>query len=67
MSHSDGVAQLYPQAQGYPFVAYYVSQGYSGGILTYLHTGCRHHKEEKYLLLLPVTQLQLLGRPTHTT
>jgi hypothetical protein len=33
------VAQLYPRAQGSLFVASYDSQGYSGGILTRLHTG----------------------------
>jgi hypothetical protein len=33
------VAQLYPQAPGSVFVAYYDSQGYSGGIRTRLHMG----------------------------
>jgi hypothetical protein len=32
------VAQLYPQALGSLFVAYYDSQGYGGGIPTCLHT-----------------------------
>jgi hypothetical protein len=36
MYPSDGVAQLYPQAQGSLFVAL-DSQGYGGGILTRLH------------------------------
>jgi hypothetical protein len=39
MSPSDRVAQLYPQAPGYLFVAFYDSQGYGGGILIRLHTG----------------------------
>jgi hypothetical protein len=30
--------QLYPEAWGYLFVAFYDSQGYGGGILTRLHT-----------------------------
>jgi hypothetical protein len=34
ISPSDGVAQLYPQALGSLFVAFYDSQGYGGGILT---------------------------------
>jgi hypothetical protein len=38
MSPSDRVAQLYPQALGSLSVAFYDSQGYSGGILTRLHT-----------------------------
>jgi hypothetical protein len=33
------MAQLYPQAPGSIFVAFYDSQGYGGGILTCLHTG----------------------------
>jgi hypothetical protein len=33
------VAQLYPQAPGSVFVAYYGSQGYGGGILARLHAG----------------------------
>jgi hypothetical protein len=32
------VAQLYPQALGSLFVAFYDSQGYGGGILTRRHT-----------------------------
>jgi hypothetical protein len=36
MSSSDRVAQLYPQALGSLFVAFYDSQGYGGGILTRL-------------------------------
>jgi hypothetical protein len=39
MPPSDRVAQLYPQAPGSLPVAFYDSQGYSGGILTRLHTG----------------------------
>jgi hypothetical protein len=37
ISPSDRVAQLYPQALGSLFIAFYVSQGYGGSILTYLH------------------------------
>jgi hypothetical protein len=39
MSPSDRVAQVYPQAPGSLFVAFYDPRGYSGGILTCLHTG----------------------------
>jgi hypothetical protein len=39
MSPSNKVAQLYPQAPGSLFVAFYVSQGYGGDILTHLRTG----------------------------
>jgi hypothetical protein len=39
MSPSDKVAQLYPQAPGSLFDAFYDSHGYDGGILTRLHTG----------------------------
>jgi hypothetical protein len=38
MSLSDRVAQLYSQAPGSFFVAFYDSQGYGGAILTFLHT-----------------------------
>jgi hypothetical protein len=37
ISPSNKVAQLYPQALGSLFVAFYDSQGYGGGILTCLH------------------------------
>jgi hypothetical protein len=39
MSSSDRVAQIYPQAPGSLFVAFYDLQGYAGGIPTRLHTG----------------------------
>jgi hypothetical protein len=39
MSSSDRVAQLYPQAQNFLFLAFYDSQGYDGGVLNRLHTG----------------------------
>jgi hypothetical protein len=39
MSPSDRVAQLYPQAPGSLFVAFYDLLGYCGGILTRLHAG----------------------------
>jgi hypothetical protein len=39
MSPSDRVTQLYPQTPDALSVAFYDSQGYSGGILTRLHTG----------------------------
>jgi hypothetical protein len=38
-SSSDRMAQLYPQARGSHFVAFYSSQGCGGDILTSLHTG----------------------------
>jgi hypothetical protein len=38
MSPSHRVAQLYPQAPGSVFVAYYDLQGCGGSILTHLHT-----------------------------
>jgi hypothetical protein len=37
MSPSDRVAQLYPQAPGSLLIAFHVSQGYGGGILTRIH------------------------------
>jgi hypothetical protein len=37
MSPSDRVAQSYLRTPGSLFVAFYDSQGYSGGILTRLH------------------------------
>jgi hypothetical protein len=40
MFPSDRVAQLYPQAMGSLFIAFYNSQGYGGDILPLLHTGC---------------------------
>jgi hypothetical protein len=40
ISHTNRVAQLYPQALGSLFVASYDSQGYGGGIGTRLHAGC---------------------------
>jgi hypothetical protein len=39
MSPSDRVAQLYPQAPGSLFVAFYDWQGYGGGTQTRLHAG----------------------------
>jgi hypothetical protein len=39
ISPRNTVAQLYPQALDYLFVASYDSQGYSGGIRPRLHTG----------------------------
>jgi hypothetical protein len=39
MFSSDRLAQLYPQALGFPFFAFYYSRGYGGGILTHLHMG----------------------------
>jgi hypothetical protein len=50
------VAQLYPWALGPLFVASYDSQGYSGGILSRLHTGqCQSHPSLAYLLAFSVT------------
>jgi hypothetical protein len=39
MSPSDRVAQLYLQAPGSLFIAFYDSQDYDGGIQTHLHMG----------------------------
>jgi hypothetical protein len=39
VSPVDRVAQLYPQAPGSIFVAFYDSMGYGGVILTSLHAG----------------------------
>jgi hypothetical protein len=41
MSPSGKVAQLYPQAPGSLFVAFYDQQGYGGGVLIRLHTGAK--------------------------
>jgi hypothetical protein len=43
MSPSDRRVQLYPQAPGSLFVAFYWSQGYGGGILIRLHTRSFKH------------------------
>jgi hypothetical protein len=50
MSPSDRVAQLYAQAPGSFFVAFYGSLGYGGGILIRLHTGiyAYEYKQVKY-------------------
>jgi hypothetical protein len=56
------VAQLYPRALGYLFVASYNSQAYGGGILTRLHIGnwicpaynIRHKPQRKYHLSVAV-------------
>jgi hypothetical protein len=40
ISPRNRVTQLYPQALGSHFVAFYDSQGYGGGIRPCLHTGC---------------------------
>jgi hypothetical protein len=52
MSPSDRVAQLYREAPGSLFVAFYDSQGYGGGILTRLHTG--HVSKYCVILMLPL-------------
>jgi hypothetical protein len=39
MYPSDRVAQLYPQARGSLYIAFYGPQGYCGDIVTRLHTG----------------------------
>jgi hypothetical protein len=44
MSPSDRVVQLYPQAPGSLFVAFYDSRGYGGGILTRPHKGCQDNR-----------------------
>jgi hypothetical protein len=47
-SPSDRVAQLYLQALGSVFFAWYDSQGYGGGIRTRLHTGRITYKEKHF-------------------
>jgi hypothetical protein len=39
ISPTDMATQLYPQARGFLFVAFYDLQGYGGGIVTHLHMG----------------------------
>jgi hypothetical protein len=57
MSPSDRVAQLYPQARGSLFVAFYDSQGYGGGILTHLHKGiCLNQMIKKIVIILKRTE-----------
>jgi hypothetical protein len=46
MYPSDKVVQLYPQALGSLFVAFYDSQGYGGGVLARLHKGNEFLHEE---------------------
>jgi hypothetical protein len=53
ISPSDRVAQIYAQAPGYFFVAFYDSQGYGGGILTSLHTGDLGIRVHASTILLP--------------
>jgi hypothetical protein len=52
------VAQLYPQALGFLFVASYYSQDYGGGIRTSLHTGT----DSIALVVLPITSRHRLHR-----
>jgi hypothetical protein len=42
------VAQIYTQALGCHFIAFYDSQGCGGGILTCLHMGCLTREQIKY-------------------
>jgi hypothetical protein len=49
MSPSDRVTQLYPEALGSLFVAFYGSQGYGGGILTRPHRGKTLNKLRKIM------------------
>jgi hypothetical protein len=51
------VAQLYPRALGSLYVVSYDSQGYSGGILTRLHTYDTNHIY-KYIFLISLYYLQ---------
>jgi hypothetical protein len=46
-STSDRVAQLYPQTLGSISVAFYVSQGYRGDILSHLLMGNIYHTHAK--------------------
>jgi hypothetical protein len=39
ISHKKRVAQIYPQALGSLFVAFYDAQGYGGDMRTRLHAG----------------------------
>jgi hypothetical protein len=55
MSPSDRVAQLYPQALGSLFVAFYDTQGYGGGILNRLHKGAPTRRTRFLYLCPPVT------------
>jgi hypothetical protein len=48
MFPSDSVAQLYSQAPGFLLIAFYDSQGYTGDILTHLHTGNITHYMDKF-------------------
>jgi hypothetical protein len=54
ISPRNRVAQLYPQALGFLFVASYDSQGYGGGILTRLHAvyNLRADRTENPVVLL---------------
>jgi hypothetical protein len=57
------VAPLYPQALCSPFIAFYDSQGYGGGIRTRLHMGLTHCQSQrvKVTLRLTVSQSVSLG------
>jgi hypothetical protein len=68
MFPSDRVAQLYPQAPGSLFVAFYDWQGYGGGILTRLNTrNCihqhhHHHDHCKTALFEPQPSVEYSAR-----
>jgi hypothetical protein len=59
------VAQLYPRALGNLHVACYDSQGYGGGILTYLHMGQSVEVKVEFKLRPTVSRLVRLGVRDH--
>jgi hypothetical protein len=60
MSPIDRVAQLYPQAHGSLFVAFYDSRGYGGGILTLLHTRASKNRTKHTITLSGQTEVCFL-------
>jgi hypothetical protein len=65
ISTRNRVAQLYPQALSFLFVASYDSQGHGGGIRTRLHTGVTVKVKVKVTLRLTVSQSVSLGVEPH--
>jgi hypothetical protein len=67
ISPRNRVAQLYPQALGFLFVASYDSQSYGGGIRIRLHAGynSRFQVKVKVTLRLTVSQSVSLGVEPH--
>jgi hypothetical protein len=67
ISSRNRVAQLYPEALGSLFVAFYDSQGYGGGIRPRLHTGSYvdFHRAKKIRVFIFTAARTLFKHATH--